>query len=321
MDPDQRVPLRHLERALAIDPDYIKALAGVSTTYGAQSNFAPTTDQGLASLARMDRSTARAVEANPDLWMSHGVRGNYYFEHRDYTLAARSFRRVASLDKGIDPELREHLALYELVSGRPAKALTLLDSNETIDPISRNNPMRVWALSNAGRHEDAIELFERLSAADSGKPQPFEDYAFWAHLLLGPEAEAIRFAERYDPVWYEGLHAFKVDRALPSLSPPELRRWAARRYGTGGHFQLANTALFASHYGHPELAVDLLRLAFERPGGYAAAVLWYPAMAGARKTNEFEEFVTDVGLVKFWRESGQWPDACRPVSAMEITCT
>ena len=48
--------------------------------------------------------------------------------------------------------------------------------------------------------------------------------------------------------------------------------------------------------------------------------LWHPAMADARKTDEFERLVTDIGLVKFWRESGDWGDYCRPVSAAEFTC-
>jgi hypothetical protein len=43
-------------------------------------------------------------------------------------------------------------------------------------------------------------------------------------------------------------------------------------------------------------------------------------MANTRKTDEFERLVTERGLVEEWRETGRWPDACRPVSASEIAC-
>ena len=85
--------------------------------------------------------------------------------------------------------------------------------------------------------------------------------------------------------------------------------------------QLVNFALFASYSGNPELSVNLLRLARERPaGGFIATALWFPPMANARKTDAFEQFVTDLGLVKMWRESGDWGDYCRAVSATEISC-
>jgi hypothetical protein len=44
-------------------------------------------------------------------------------------------------------------------------------------------------------------------------------------------------------------------------------------------------------------------------------------MAEARKTDAFEKLVIGSGLVRMWRESGDWGDYCRPVTATEITCT
>ena len=63
-----------------------------------------------------------------------------------------------------------------------------------------------------------------------------------------------------------------------------------------------------------------MRLAFERPGGYASLILWHPALAEARKTPAFAKLVTDLGFVKAWRESGKWPDYCKPMSGSGISC-
>jgi len=316
-DQDQSVAVRHLERALALDPDYIKALAALSTSFGVQSNLAATRERALALLAKMDNSTARALAADPDLWIGHAARGNYYNERKDYAAAAASFRRVEELDQGIDPELRNFLASYALLNGRAREALSLLDSNEAIDPITRNDPIRVWALASLGRHEEAIELFEKLSANDPISAQQYARYVVMGHLQLGHKAKAIQFAEHHD-VAMDRFDAH--DEGLTAMSRQELRQWATRRFGEGGKVQIVGAAQDASLDGHPKLALDLLRLALEKPGGYGINSLWFPTMANARRTAGFEKFVTDLGLVRFWRESGQWPDACRPVSATDFTC-
>ena len=57
------------------------------------------------------------------------------------------------------------------------------------------------------------------------------------------------------------------------MSADEERLRTDRRYGDGGHAELANAALFASYFGHPKRAIELLRLAFDRPGGYGVSAM------------------------------------------------
>lgn len=319
-DGDQNVQVRYLERALSIDPGYVKAWAALSTSYGIRSNFAATDQEAQDLLVKMGESTARAVAANPDLWIGHAARGNYYNETRDYAAAAASFRRVAALDKGRDPELREALAIYALLNGHPRQALSLLDSNVTIDPVTRRDPLRVWVLMSLGRYAESIALFDELDQAEQSSVLQYGPHATWAYLLLGREEEGIAFAEEHD-VGISALQLYRANPTLPRKSLSELKQWVAQRLGAGRGVEVANVAMMASYDGQPKLAVDAMRLALEQPGGYGVGLLWYPAMANARGTDEFERLVADLGLVRYWRSSGEWPDFCRPVSATEITCT
>jgi hypothetical protein len=190
---------------------------------------------------------------------------------------------------------------------------------EMIDPIYRGNSGGSWVELYLGHYERAIELFDREER--EGGPQAAR-VPFWALLLLGRDDEAIALADRHGSTFGRDLLVFRAATALPTMTRTELERWVLEHYGDGNHHLLANLAVLAGIEGHPKLAVELLRIAHERPaGGYGIRMFWHPALAEARKLPEFARLVADVGLVEAWRESGEWGDFCRPVSAREITCS
>ena len=317
LDFDQTVPLRYLERAVEIDPDYAKALFGLATAYGNQVTLAPTPEEANRLLARQDDASARTLAAKPDLWIGHVARGGYELNRKDFVAADRHMRRAEQLDRGNDPQTRTYLAVYSMQLGRVEKGVALRQSNEMIDPIYRNDPWKTFDLLMLGRYRDSIDLFERLDR--SGRPglEGFTFYTFFDYLLMGREEDAMKFAEQRGLSFGEDLRALRADRGLPTMSREELERSLEGL----GQIPIGIRALYAAYAGQPKLAVKLMRVAFEKPGGFVLFYLWHPIMAEARKTDEFEKLVTDLGFVKAWRESGDWGDYCRPVSANEITCT
>ena len=314
---------RYLERAVALDPDFGRATAQLATNYGNLISFAATSEQAGELLARMDEASARALAENPELWFGQAARGWYLLSKRDFAAAERQMRRAAKLDPGDHPELRDALATYALHVGRLEKSIAIRDSRELIDPIYRSDPWNVFDLMMTGNYEEAIEFFDRLSRYEERNLQGFAFHAYFAYLLVGREDDAAKFAERVGrPDFAERLRALRANKALPTMSGRQLRQWVKENLPGGGHqVAVSAAAMMAAHAGHERLAVDLLRIAYERPGGFALFYLWHPAMAEARKTDEFEQLVIDLGLVKAWRESGDWGDYCRPVSAREIACT
>jgi hypothetical protein len=79
-------------------------------------------------------------------------------------------------------------------------------------------------------------------------------------------------------------------------------------------------AIYAGHYGDPELAVAALRRSYLEMGGTIFIVLWHPDLAAARRTASFKDLVRDIGLVDYWRESGDWGDFCRPTGEDDFEC-
>ena len=318
LDFDQAVPQRHLERAVALDPDFGKAIGGLALVYGNRIVAAGTKEQAEQLLAEMDAASARALAANPDLWFGQAARGWYFLSRRDFATAEKQMRRVAEFDPHDDPELRLHLLTYATHLGRLREAMSIRESRELIDPIYQRDPWKIFDLMMTGRYEDSIALFERLSRDEDRNVQAFAFSAYLSYLLAGREDEAEKFAEAYP---FAGqLREIRANKTLPAMSRQQLRSWANAHY-QGIQVAVSGAAIIAGYEGHDRLAVDLLRIAYERPGGFVLLMIWHPALASARKTDEFEQFITDLGMVKAWRESGDWGDYCRPVSQTEISCT
>lgn len=306
------------ERAVALDPDYIKAHVALVIAYGVRAQFSPPRE-AAEFLAKMDKSSARALSANPNLPIGHYARGWYLLFRKDIPAADREMRRAAELDQGDDLAMRFWLGGYDICVGRIRKGDLLIQSTAAIDPIVKDNAERVRDLVLLGQYADAIAMYGRLSPEDRENTTN-KFHTFWAYLLSQGDAKAAEFDQQVRTSFVAERRAFEADRSLLTMSLPQLRQWAERR-GTSGQFPMVNYALWAARDGHPRLAVDLMRVGLERLGGYQLYKLWHPAFAPARKTDEFEQLVTELGLVRMWRESGDWGDFCRPVSANEFSCT
>jgi TolB-like protein len=319
---DQSVPLGFLKHAISLDPKYLKALSALSDSYSPRISYASTKAEADGLLAEMDASTRRMLAANPDMWMGHVSRAWYYIARKDFAAARKEMDAAQKSGAQIDPELPGQLATLDYCLGYTKEASALVQSAELIDPLYKNDPRVIRDLLYTGKYHQAIDLFDKLAQDGNAGRLNHTLEVFWAYMLLGRESEAIAFAgQRGDLGFGKQALEFKADKALPSMTMPQLRQWATTKYGQGGHFQLANTAALASYYGHPELAVNLMRLTLERPGAVGALTMWHPAFANARKTPAFAKLVEDEGFVKLWRESGDWGDFCKPTSATRTTCS
>jgi tetratricopeptide (TPR) repeat protein len=78
-------------------------------------------------------------------------------------------------------------------------------------------------------------------------------------------------------------------------------------------------AVWASYFGEHELALQALR---ESIGSDSTLIwtIWRPIFKGVRQIPEFKDLVRDLGLVDYWRTSGNWGDFCRPVGDDDFEC-
>ena len=55
-------------------------------------------------------------------------------------------------------------------------------------------------------------------------------------------------------------------------------------------------------------------------GGNNAGAIWFPLFTSMRGDPRFKTLLRDLGLVDYWRRSGNWGDYCRPVGTDDFEC-
>ncbi len=320
-DPDRSRPTAYLERAVSLDPDYIKAWAELSYDYGVSLYSRISRADAERLMAQLDHASSRARELNPQLWIGESARAWYDIANDDLRSAAARYRHIAQLDRGDDPDLRQTQAIFAQQLGRVREAGRITRSMALIDPIYRHSTYPFLVAFYSGRYEDALKWTQEKGGGDSQAPDP--QVLYWAHLMQGEFAAArdVAAAAGLGPL-YEHVPDFRFDPDyLPNLPADQLKAWADRTLGYGGRRQLIRGAMFASHFGHQDVALEYLRLAYQRPGYGGFHLLWYPGFAGLRQTSGFVDFLNERGIIDVWRESGDWGDFCKPGPQGDVSCS
>jgi hypothetical protein len=78
-------------------------------------------------------------------------------------------------------------------------------------------------------------------------------------------------------------------------------------------------AYWAAYLGDPKLALELLQVVPSDPS--FAFVLWRPVVKDVRRLPGFKNLVRDLGLVDYWRASGNWGQFCRPAGNDDFECS
>jgi tetratricopeptide (TPR) repeat protein len=184
------------EQAIAKDPSFAPAYAGIAAGYAAKSGFdgfeAPERTQ---MLARGWAAAEKAFRLDPRSADTHDGLAMMQARQAQWELAERSFRRAIELAPR-DVLWREQFVMFLLLPlGRVEEALRELRVTEEIDPLSQQtHTLLATALSSAGRFDEAFSHCQKGAANDRLRGR------CWADNLQrqGRNDEALRILEE---VW------------------------------------------------------------------------------------------------------------------------
>jgi hypothetical protein len=120
------------ERALAIDPDHVNALVGLSLALSENAISQFSSDPG-ADLGRADAAIAKAVAASPRNAEAYFAKGNVLQARKQFDDAAVAFDRAVALNPNLAPAFVAK-AINEVFSGRSAEAFALVDKATRLSP-------------------------------------------------------------------------------------------------------------------------------------------------------------------------------------------
>jgi serine/threonine-protein kinase len=250
---DQGIGL--FEQAIAKDPSFAPAYAGLAVAYAVRSNRFEF--DLAAELAKMRAAAEKAIQLDPLSAEAHDALGMAQSRDAQWEQAGKSFRRAIELDRNGSESYFNFAGYLLWPLGRIEEAVKQLHVAERIDPLSpRIHFNLAFALISAGRYDEAFGQCEKLPEefwaksgclgrarfwqgrsdeaihifASSGN-QAFLGYAY-ARAGRHEEAEKLAAAVSLDPIGqariFAGLgdkdRAFEaLDRAVP-LGPVRMGR-------------------------------------------------------------------------------------------------
>src|SRR6185312_15984206 len=88
-------------------------------------------------------------------------------------------------------------------------------------------------------------------------------------------------------------------------------------------FTMTGAMEWAAFLGEPQLALRAADKAVDAGVSFEtwAWTIWRPVMKEVRREPEFKALVQKMGLVDYWRATGNWGDFCKPVGGNDFQCT
>jgi TolB-like protein/DNA-binding winged helix-turn-helix (wHTH) protein len=303
--------VRELERAVTLDPQFALAWSELALSYMTM----PIPERNSAAWnARALEASARALEIAPDLPSVLSAAAMISTQRKDWAEAERQLKKARELATGTE-NVWKRSGLFLLDVGRPREATEYFRRAALTEPlISDFRTLVAEAYEASGDLDQAAAELAR-SASLVGDRKFVE-----IHMLT--QAIAHHDLERIDEVvsrWHDAVSvAMRAHLGEPPAALAQVRRFAQEADYQTAPEQIA-LAHWAAYFGDPELSLRLLRKVSTDAG--LAWWLWRPMLKETRRLPGFKDVVRDLGLVAYWRASGNWGEFCRPLGAQDFECT
>lgn len=314
---DVRRGLPQLERAVTLDENCALCwyeLYAQNSWLSVLANDSGGSDP--RALARARFALARVEELTPNLPELVIARLESDSDANDIARALERLLREAG-DLRYPPAILSLLeARYLRFTGRIRESVDAAWRARTYDPL---NPAIVSVIADGysfeGRHREALDLLDEF--ARTGEPTAgLRGAAFVIAMQSGNRDEVIERAAAMRPSRNDIVTNLVRNIEDPARVLALLREFVA---SPDPGFILWPTMLspWAAYFGDDELALEMYR--HEVPFATGNSVS-RPILSGMRRLDGFKDIVRDKGLLSYWRESGNWPDYCRPLDGDEFEC-
>jgi TolB-like protein/Flp pilus assembly protein TadD len=296
------------EQALAVDPDYALAHAGLAEacTLLVQYGLATAAALGPKAHAAADRALALA----PDLAEAHCALGALYFVvDWDWTLAARHLHRAIELNSRYDAPQSWLAYLLVFVAGQFEEGIALGRRAAEFDPLAPLPAMQLgMTLMGAGRWEAAIPPLERAAKLAPTMFLPPLHLGI-VYNGLGRTAEAIASLEL--ALATSGRHPWALAalgicyHSLGKLGDVQAIRDELAARARREHVQRVWLGVLSAALGRMDEAFELLDQACEERDGILPYAKRYPFFALLQQDPRMERIYRRIGLPDESRGAGE----------------
>jgi len=302
--------------AAKLDPTFVRAWSDLNTELTLWPIYVP--DRLAEAREEQQAIRQRLRELAPASPFTAMIEANALVEARRWTEAEPAIASARASGTIFREDTMGVETFLLLAAGRFREAMPRIQRQIEEDPLSLNASYGwqiMLTLLNRDDEADAEYLRSRSLTGERG----FVDVLALWRLLTRPSAEPAALRAQFELTARTGGRPF--DRLAAELGAELDDREAAvatlHRLYTDPAMQTASGMLwlagFADHFNDTDLALSALRRSYVDLGGTNIGMLWRPMRNPLRADPRFKDIVRDLGLVDYFRASGNWGDFCRPL--------
>jgi hypothetical protein len=213
-----------------------------------------------------------------------------------------------------------------MATGQASRGIALLEKARSEDPLNATAAINLLIAYEVGRQFDRADVLSReIRSLPSFAPGVIEGTDVVRAMGRGDRAEVRRTldlvveADPFSGVINAAMRGYLDDSGGGRR---ELARLLADPQLNAGIFPLIPISHWASYLGDDRLALQALERAarLEVPLYQWGVTLWRPVTASLRGDPAFKRVLHQVGLVDYWKSSGNWGEFCAPTGPDDFEC-
>jgi DNA-binding winged helix-turn-helix (wHTH) protein/lipopolysaccharide biosynthesis regulator YciM len=171
----------YYQQAIALDPGYARAYAGLADVYSLDLAFPQSPEKRLEAHNRVQSAVLKALELDDSLAEAHTSLARLRFYEWDWATAEKEYRRAIELDQSYSTA-RFLYGWYLQTVGRTNEGLAELYRAQQLEPLSININITIGAsLTSLGQYDRAIEQLQ--------KTVDLSPTSVWPHVRLAQAYE------------------------------------------------------------------------------------------------------------------------------------
>ena len=302
--------IEQLERSVMLDPDFVLAwtvLVGAYTVAAVQN----LTESGDEYAEKADQAATRAIALAPESIPSLLADASQKVFKHDWALAEQLYKKVIYQVPN-DYETNLFYGYFLMDVGRSTEAIVVNKLAVKSEPLFIR-PIGSLGLSHemSGNLEDAFKTYQKGNNL-IGDKETIAQWSLIAALELGDHALIESLKEK-----------MKDDIFVPLMDSSQEARIVLHSFYTDPKNKNPSTlsvlSVWASYFGDHALALQAYQDA-SKYRNFFPAVLWRPIHKEMRRLPGFKDIVRDIGLVEYWRSTGNWGEFCRPAGEDDFEC-
>ena len=307
---------QYYREAVALDPAFIRAVSDLYLELASWVIYVP--DRAAEGRQEMAAILARLEELAPASPFTATIVANQLLEARRWRDAEQAVAVATAAGANFRLDITSVDTIVLLNTGRVREAVPRVRQRRETDPLSLNASYG-WQimLTLAGRADDADAEYVR-SRSLSGDLGLVDAMALMRSLSSRAVDPATLRAQLGALSRDLAASSALRDAVIGDLEHREAALTTLHRLFADQTMQNSGAMLwlaaFADYFDDADLALAALRRSYVDFGGTNVGMIWRPYRNPLRHDARFKDILRDLGLVDYFRDSGNWGDYCRPIS-------